>query len=157
MSSSQPTKPLRKTGLQSRTTSSATDSAAPRTDSRLCFPSPSLWLIIFRQAEHEPASCQTLIACGLPRLGVNTKGTNMAKRSGIVLGWILAAVLGCSGGSSGGLGGASGKGGAGQTGGTTAASGKGGAVQTGGATGGGGAATLGGCAIFPADNPWNQD
>ena len=66
----------------------------------------------------------------------------MAKRSGIVLGWTLVAVLGCSSGSSGGAGGASGKGGAGPNGGTT---------------GGGGVATTGGCDIFPADNPWNQD
>ena len=40
------------------------------------------------------------------------------------------------------------------SGGTT---GGGGAVTSGGTTDGGGGATTGGCDIFPADNPWNQD
>jgi len=56
-----------------------------------------------------------------------------------------ALILGCGGGSSGNPGGTSGSGGP---------------PPGGGAGGGGGSsvsATLGGCTIFPADNPWNQD
>jgi hypothetical protein len=61
---------------------------------------------------------------------------------------LCAFVAGCSGGSSGGGGDAAGAPGGGQSGGGA----------SGGAGGGSGvSATLGGCTIFPADNPWNTD
>ncbi len=92
----------------------------------------------------------------------------MTKR-GSIPGCILGAslfLLGCSDGSSAaGAGGAVGTGGRSESGGSL---GSGGVASTGGITGSGGTAststaassgspTIAGCAIFPADNPWNQD
>jgi hypothetical protein len=57
-----------------------------------------------------------------------------------------ATAAGGSAGSGGGAGGTAGKGSGGAAG-----------SGVGGGTGGGISATLGGCTIFPADNPWNQD
>jgi hypothetical protein len=74
---------------------------------------------------------------------------------------VAGAAVGCGGssGSSGTGGSGAATGGAVGTGGTV---GTGGAVGTGGGTGTGGSGTgqvgsVGGCQIFPADNPWNQD
>jgi hypothetical protein len=82
----------------------------------------------------------------------------MTKQGGMVCSWSLALgmiLLGCSSGSSNGAGGAGGAGGAAGTGGGLPAGGAGG-TSAGGA-GGGVSATLGGCRIFPPDNPWNLD
>jgi hypothetical protein len=116
------------------------------------------------QAEHEPASCQTLIACGLkcaPRGKRpderNQHGEARRDRSWLDLEHAPARVFERKLGRRDGVattGGASGNGGVATTGG---ASGNGGAATTGGASGNGGAATTGGCDIFPADNPWNLD
>ena len=75
----------------------------------------------------------------------------MTKQLVVLCSWSVALgiiLLGCGGGSPNGTGGAGGGGGgtAGGSGGGAAGSGAGGGVS----------ATLGGCTIFPADNPWNQ-
>jgi hypothetical protein len=81
----------------------------------------------------------------------------MTQRHGLVCSAVLALgafLLGCSSGRSDGGGGAPGSGGPSPGGG----GGDGGGGDGGGGGGGGGvSATLGGCTVFPADNPWNTD